>query len=252
MPGLKARIHAGEAVIGTWLTLPSPSIAEIASRAGFDWVAVDLEHTTLGLESAAELIRVADLCGAAPLCRLSGHDPVQVKRLMDAGAHGVIAPMVTRPEQVEQLHRWMHYPPDGERGVGLGRAQGYGAGFHAYREWLRTEAVLVAQIEHVEALDHLDAIFSHPSLDAFMVGPYDLSASMGRPGDFGHPEYADALMRIRAAGHRAGKAAGIHVVEPRPEELATRLAEGYGFLAYGVDFRMIDAACRAGLHAIGR
>lgn len=243
--GLKDRIRGGARSVGSWLTIPAPAVAEIMAAAGFDWLVVDLEHSALSLSQAADLIRVIDRCGSAPLVRLSALDPTQIKRVMDAGAHGIIVPMVCEAEQVRAAERAMHYPPRGQRGVGLARAQGYGVDFDAYRSWLDAEALLIAQIEHVDALPNLDAIFASPALDAFLIGPYDLSASMGVAGQLDDPEVDAALTQILDAGRRAGLAAGIHVVEPNPDRLQARLTSGFTFVAYSVDFRMLDHAARS-------
>ncbi len=249
--GLKERLRAGKTVVGSWLSLANPAIAEIMCEAGFEWIAIDLEHSTTSLSQAEALIRVIDGHGRAPLVRLSTSQPeaasVQIKRVMDAGAHGIILPMVCDRETLESAWRAMHYPPGGTRGVGLSRAQGYGARFESYRAWLEDSAVLVAQIEHRDALDHLDEIFGFDGLDATLVGPYDLSASLGHPGSFDHPRVTGALKEIQAAANEHGVPAGIHVVEPDPELLRARIAEGYRFVAYSVDFRMVDVACRAAL-----
>jgi len=244
---LKHRLAAGELTIGSWITLGHPAIAEIMARAGFDWLTIDLEHSTITLEQAGQLIRVCDLCGAPPLVRLSANDPVQIKRVMDAGAHGVIVPMVNRAPEAEAAVAAVRYPPAGGRGVGLARAQGYGASFAQYRQWLETEAVVIVQIEHITAVENLEEILAVEGVDGFMVGPYDLSGSLGRPGDFEHPEMLAAMERILAAAGRSGKPAGLHVVEPDPAELKRRADEGYRLLAYSVDIRMLDVACRQGL-----
>jgi len=248
----KRRLASGETVLGGWASLASEAIVEIMCEAGFDWVAVDLEHSATALADAERLIRVIDGRGRVPLVRLTGNDPQQIKRVMDAGAHGVIVPNVRGREDVLQAVRAMQYPPRGERGVGLSRAQGYGASFEAYREWLERSAVLVAQIEHVDAIGQLGDILDVAELDAVLIGPYDLSASMGWPGAFHEPRFVEAVAEIRRAAAARGKPAGIHVVEPDPAALRARVDEGYRFVAYGVDFRMIDVACRAGVDALRR
>ncbi len=231
--------------LGTWLTIDSEAIAEIVCKAGVDWVCVDLEHSSLSLAGAERLIRVADLCGVQALVRLSANDPVQIARVMDCGAHGIIVPMVKTGDDVTAALRAMHYPPLGRRGVGLSRAQGYGPGFDEYRQWLAESSVLIVQIEHQDALEHLDDIFEAGGMNAYMIGPYDLTASMGIAGQFAHPRYLEALKAIKEAGERAGIEAGIHVVEPDPEQLRARIDEGYTRVAYSVDFRIVDAAIRA-------
>ena len=252
MKPLKHSLRAGELAVGSWVSLGNAAIAEIMCAAGFDWVAIDLEHSSTTLAQTEDLIRTIALAGKAPLVRLTANDPRQIKRVMDSGAHGIIVPNVDSADEVVSAFRAMRYLPEGGRGLGLGRAQRYGAGLTEYREWLASSSVLVVQIEQVSALDRLDAIFSCPELDAFMIGPYDLSASLGIPGDFQHPEFVAVMDRILQAGKAHGKPAGIHVVEPDARQLQQRIDEGYRFIAYGVDFRMIDVSCRQGLRAIGR
>ncbi len=244
---LKERLRAGATVLGGWLSLGSPAIAEIFCRAGYDFLVVDLEHTTTSLETTEQLIRTVDLCGAVPLVRLSSLDPVQIKRVLDAGAHGVVVPMVTCAGDVERAARAMHYPPRGDRGVGLGRAQAYGASFREYVEGFAGRAVLVPQIENREAVAQIDAILAHPDVDACLVGPFDLSASLGVPGDFEHPTFRAALDTIERAAARAGVALGFHQVAPNPSALRQKRQAGYRFLVYGVDFSLLDAACRDGV-----
>ncbi|MCF8072930.1 MAG: 2-dehydro-3-deoxyglucarate aldolase [Desulfarculaceae bacterium] len=247
---LKQKLASGQLTLGSWITLGHPAIAEIMARAGFDWLTVDLEHSTITLDQAGQLIRVCDLCGAPPLVRLSANDPVQIKRVMDAGAHGIIVPMVNSAQEAADAVAALRYPPDGTRGVGLARAQGYGVSFEDYRAWLAEEALVIAQIEHIRAVENLEAILAVDGVDGFIVGPYDLSGSLGRPGDFEHPDMLAAMERITQVVRRGGKPGGLHVVEPDPEELQRRADQGYRFLAYSVDIRMLDVACRQGLREL--
>lgn len=247
---LKRALIESKLTIGSWITLAHPAIAEIMARAGFDWLVVDLEHSVISMREAGELVRVIDLCGVAPLVRLSANDPVQIKRVMDAGAHGVIVPMVNRPEEARQAVAAVRYPPQGRRGVGLARAQGYGVSFEEYKNWLARESVVIVQVEHIQAVERLDDILRVEGVDGFIVGPYDLSGSLGIPGDFQHPAMVEALQEIwrKASQHRA--IPGYHVVPPQPEMLVEKHREGYRFLAYSVDMLFLGEMCRNGLHAI--
>jgi 2-keto-3-deoxy-L-rhamnonate aldolase RhmA len=249
-PGLKEKMRKNELSIGSWITLAHPAIAEIMAKAGFDWLAVDLEHSVITIREAEELIRVIGLCGPAALVRLSCNDPVQIKRVMDAGAHGVIVPMVNSVAEAERAVTAVRYPPQGNRGVGLARAQGYGNAFEEYKNWLNREAVVIVQIEHVEAVENLAAILSVDGVDGFIVGPYDLSGSLGVPGNFEHPRMQKAMAKIISIGATSGKAPGIHIVEPDLTQLQQRREEGYRFLAYSVDIRMLDVTCRTGIMSI--
>ncbi|MBQ1497301.1 MAG: aldolase [Sphingomonas sp.] len=248
---LKAKLAAGETAIGSWLTLPSVAIAEILALAGFDWLVVDLEHSVTSIDVAGDMIRVIDLCGVSPLVRLTSNDPDQIKRVMDAGAHGIVVPMVTNAEEARQAVAATRYAPAGIRGVGLARAQGYGATFRDYLDWqARGGPIVIAQIEHIDAVDALEEILAVDGIDAFIIGPYDLSASMGLPGQFDHPDFVAAMARIAATATRLGKTSGLHVVEPGAEGLRKAHAAGHRFIAYSVDIRMLDVAARFGTSLI--
>lgn len=244
---LKKKIAEGKVCLGAWATLGHAGIAEIFARAGYDWVVVDLEHSVMSIETAAEMIRAIDLCGSAPLVRPTSNDPDLIKRVMDHGAHGLVVPMVNTAEDARRAAAAMRYAPAGNRGVGLGRAQGYGAAFNEYFEWQTDQSVLIVQIEHKDALDNLDEILTVPGVDGFVVGPYDLSCSMGLPGQFDHPDFVAALARILAAGKRHDVHAGLHIVEPDARRLRGAIEEGYRFIAYGVDIRYLDAGARGGI-----
>jgi 2-dehydro-3-deoxyglucarate aldolase len=169
---------------------------------------------------------------------------------MDAGATGVMVPMVKSAEDARAAVQSVYYPPRGQRGVGLARAQGYGSSFQKYRSWLEENAVIVAMIEHVDAVNSIDEILAVDGIDAYIIGPYDLSGSMGRPGDLNHPDVQSAITRVLEAGHRSGKPGGIHVIEPDQDELQRRIAAGFNFLGYGLDIRILDSVCRSHMKSI--
>lgn len=249
---LKNKLKSNVVTIGSWITLAHPAIAEIMARAGFDWLVVDLEHSVITIKEAEELIRVINLCGVVPLVRLSTNDSVQIKRVMDAGAHGIIVPMVNNRAEADAAVEAVYYPPKGSRGVGLARAQGYGTTFQKYREWLDDEAVVIVQVEHIDAVNNLENILKVPGIDGYFIGPYDLSASMGLSGQFDHPDMVASIERIRQVGSLLNKPGGLHIVEPDNLQLEKRIKEGFKFIAYSLDTRMLDTACRAGLAAVRR
>lgn len=244
---LKTNLRQGKLCLGTWITLGHTSIAEIFAKVGYDWLVVDLEHSTISIEQAGELIRTIDLVGAAPLVRLTSNDANQIKRVMDAGAHGIVVPNVCTPQAAKDAVAATRYAPLGLRGVGLARAQQYGHGFGEYLDWQKDGPVVIVQIEHQSALDQLEDIFSVPGVDGFIIGPYDLSCSMGMPGEFERPEFIAAMQRILKEGLKAGCPAGLHIVEPDPVRLRNVIGEGYRFVAYSVDIRMLDVSARAGV-----
>ena len=247
---LKQKIKTGQLTLGSWITLGNPGVAEIMANAGYDWLVVDLEHSTISMEQAGELIRVIDLSGVTPLVRLTSNNPNQVKRLMDAGSKGIIVPMVNSAEDAVKAVATTRYAPAGMRGVGLGRAQRDGAGFQDYLSWQSDEddgPIVIVQVEHKDAIIQLEDILHVPGVDAFFVGPYDLSCSMGIPGQFKHPTFLKAIDQILETGKRLNQVCGVHVVEPDPALLKENISLGYKFIAYSVDFRMLDVAARNGM-----
>lgn len=244
MPSLKSRLRARELTIGSWLTLGHPSIAEIMAKAGFDWLTVDMEHSAITLHQAQQLIQVIELAGCIPLVRVGANDANLIKRVMDTGAHGVIVPMVNTKEDAEYAVRAVKYPPRGSRGVGLARAQGYGAEFEKYRKWVDTESVVIVQVEHIEAVRNLESILSVDGVDGFIIGPYDLSGSLGVPGDFDHPDMLKALNRVREVAVAMNAVSGYHVIPPEVTALEEAIAVGYRFLAFSLDTLILYHGCR--------
>jgi len=246
---LKSRIARHETTIGSWITLAHPAIAEIMAKAGFDWLTVEMEHSSITIRDAEELIRVIDLCGVVPLVRVGENNRTLIKRVLDAGAHGVIVPMVNSREDAEQALQAARYPPDGCRGVGLARAQHYGLDFDSYRKWNEQNSIVIAQIEHIRAVENLDQILS-TGVDGFMIGPYDLSGSLGIPGQFTHPKFLEALEHIRSVQAKTKVPAGYHVVRPNPQLVADKIQEGYSLIAYSDDFLFLGETCRQDLQTI--
>ena len=242
MTTLKTKLATGTLTIGSWLSLSSTQTAEIMLGGGYDWLALDTEHTAIDTAIMAQMIQVIALGGSAPLVRVGANDPLPIKLALDAGAAGVVVPMVNSADDARRAAEALYYPPRGRRGVGLARAQRYGLAFEAYRNWADRESVLVVQIEHIDAVNQLEAILAVDGVDAFMIGPYDLSGSLGRPGDFAHPDFLAALDRVRRVMANSRKVGGVHIVHPDIAVLRTRIAEGYRFIAYGVDQIMLAAA----------
>ena len=240
----------GRLSIGSWITLSHPAIAEIMATAGFDWLAVDLEHSAINIGQAEELIRTIDLKGIPALVRLSSNNAEQIKRVMDSGAQGVIVPMVKSSVEAVAAVEATKYPPVGTRSVGLARAQGYGARFAEYIQWQQENSAVIVQIEHILAVNNLEDILSVEGVDGYIVGPYDLSGSLGDPGNFVSKEFLSAMDEIRRVSKRLGVPGGVHIVEPDPKSLRECIEEGNKFIAYSVDTRILDIGCRAGLNQV--
>ena len=232
---IRAKMNT-DATIGTWLQLPSPEAAEIMGRAGYDWVAVDMEHGLFTRTGLADICRAVELGGSAPFARVAEATKNEIKGALEAGARGLIFPMIESRAQLDDAVSWALYPDQGgSRGVGFCRANLYGKDLAPYSEGAARDLILVAQIEHIRAVEELPQILAHPRLDAVMVGPYDLSGSMGLTGRFDHPDFVAVMQRIQDTCARHGTHMGTHVVEPNPAELARRVEQGYRFIAYGID-----------------
>ena len=247
---LKEKIKGGKLTLGSWITIGNSAVAEILAKAGFDWLAIDMEHTTINVDQCADLIRVIDLCGVAPFVRVGANDSLLIKQAMDAGAHGVIVPMVNSKEEAERAVESVKYPPVGKRGVGLARAQGYGTTFNEYKDWAANESIVIVQIEHIDAVNNLEEIFSVEGVDAFIVGPYDLSGSLGVPGDFEDKKVEEALDKIVDISKNMNMSSGYHVVSTDYNLVKEKIKQGYSFIAYGVDFLFLGESARGGLAAI--
>lgn len=249
---LKKALKNRTVTIGSWIALGDPAIPEIMARAGFEWLVVDMEHSALSIRQAQQLIRVIELCGVVPLVRVGENDLTVIKRVMDAGAHGVIVPMVNSREDAMKAVSAVRYPPAGARGVGLARAQGYGVTFAEYKKWLNESSVVIVQIEHIQAVENLEQILSVEGVDAFIVGPYDLSGSLGTPGEFEHPDFIEALKKIKRISSSLSVSAGYHVVPPQTELVREKIGEGYSFIAYSTDFLLLGETCRNDVSRIGQ
>ena len=222
------------------------------AQCGFDWLAVDCEHGANDLVQSQVLFQAmrAGTPECVPFVRLPGNSYESTKRFLDAGAKGVIAPLVNSADDACEVIRSVKYYPKGERGVGISRAHAYGLDFDNYLARANTETIVVVRIEHIRAVERIDEILSTPGVDAAFLGPYDLTASLGVPRQFDHPDVRDAVKRILTACQEHAVAPGIHVVEPQPDEVKRRLDEGFRLIAYSLDILLLSGACRDGLQAI--
>lgn len=231
---IRQALRAGETSVGSWMQIPHPSVAEIMGAAGYDWVALDMEHGAIGVQQLPDLCRALELGNTLPLVRLARGHFTDCKAALDAGAGGVVVPMIETAEQLRQVRDACRWPPAGRRGVGFSRANLFGKRFDTYTHEAQAP-LLVAMIEHYRAVENIADIAAVEGLDALLVGPYDLSASLNRTAQFDHPEFEDQMARIIGGARAAGVPCGIHVVTPSPEDFRRRVASGFRFIAYGID-----------------
>jgi 2-keto-3-deoxy-L-rhamnonate aldolase RhmA len=244
---VKEKMRRGEPSIGSWMSMAHPSIAEILAMAGYDWVVIETEHTAIDVSEVLRLIIAIEQRGSIPLVRLAWNDPIQAKAVLDSGAAGVLVPMINTKADAELAVRMTKYPPLGFRGVGLARAQAYGQQFDEYVNAANTDTLLMVMIEHQDAVANIDEILSVPGIDGTFIGPYDLSMSLGIPGQTGHPQVVEAKRKVREAALSRGLIAGVHFVQPRTaaDDCRQAIDEGYRFIALGTDILFLGDSARA-------
>jgi len=254
MNHVKRRLAAGEPSVGTWLALPSPEAAEYAGGIGFDWLVVDTEHNPIDIRTLALMFAAMANSHVAPMVRIPWNTPENFKRVLDAGAWGVVVPMVNSRAEAEQAASAMRYPPQGTRSVGGGRpGLSFGTSVDQYFRRANEELLLVVQIEHIDGVRNADEILSVPGVDACFIGPNDLAASMGIgigvPLESDHTGLQEAIAEVRAACVRNGVAPGIHCSDAAGVRL--RLAEGFQFCAMASELRYMLSGLKADLANTG-
>ena len=242
---LKKTARSRKPSFGSWQALSHPSITEILVHAGFEWLVIDMEHSVIGLDTLQPLLQTAQALDCPALVRVPCNDETIIKRVLDAGASGLIVPMINTLEDVNRAVEAAYYPPVGKRGTGLARAQNYGTSFQKYVSASKKNTVLFVQIEHAEGVKNAEAILSHEHVDGFLLGPYDLSASYGIAGQLQHPWILKAESDVLKIAHREKKVCGIHIVHPTPSLIQSKVKKGFQFLALGTDFLYLGDACRA-------
>lgn len=192
---LRSRLQAGETLLGTMVTLPNAAVAEILADIGFDWLFVDGEHGPLTIHDVEGILQAV---GHRTPClvRVPAAGEIPIKTVLDLGADGIIVPQVNSAAEAAQIVQWARYAPLGSRGVGLARAHGYGRRFKEYVETANERTAVVVQAEHIRAVEDIEAIVKVPGVDAVMLGPYDLSASLGKMGQIDDPEVVAAIERV--------------------------------------------------------
>ncbi len=232
---LKARLRNRERIFAGWTSLAHPSITEIFARGGFDFIGIDIEHSTISQEQSQRIIAACQGNGALCLPRVASHNMEMIKRLLDSGADGIIVPMVSTPEEVERLISWCKYPPLGKRSFGIARAQGYGFDFDRYTETWNESSSLIIQIESIQGVENIEKLISYKDVDGAMIGPYDLSGSMGIPGQLNHRSVVEAAKKVIGACAKFNKACGTQIVEPDMKNIEDAFSAGYTFVVLASD-----------------
>jgi 4-hydroxy-2-oxoheptanedioate aldolase len=248
---VRRRLKAGEPSIGTWLSLPSPEAAEYCSQLGFDWLTIDAEHNPIDIRTLAQMFAAMAATNTAPMVRIPWNSGENFKRVLDAGAWGVLAPNVRTREEAELLVRACRYPPQGVRSLGAGRFPlSFKTDPATYFQRANDEILVIVQIEHHEAIKNVDAILSVPGVDACYVGPNDFCASLGLAPSLEppHREFHDAMDVLLKACKRHGVVPGIHC--QTTETVNRRIAEGWPLVGMVNDQRFLTSAAKAARDAV--
>lgn len=230
--------------IGSWITLNHPSIAEIMADAGFDWLCIDMEHSVTDYFEAQQIMMAIQGKGIKAYVRVGENNAQIIKRVLDAGADGIIVPSVNSREDAAKAISAVKYPPIGTRGVGLARAQGYGFSFDHYRDVVIKNISLIVQIEHYSAINELEEILALDGIDGSFIGPYDLSGSLGKPGKYEEEDVRNAIDTYVSIAKKFNKWIGFHVVPPDFKLVEHKLQEGYNFIAFSFDAFFLGHAIR--------
>jgi 2-keto-3-deoxy-L-rhamnonate aldolase RhmA len=242
----RQRLLAHETLIGPLVATASNEIVELLASLGFDWLFLDAEHGAYGPEKIPDLLQAAGDCPC--LVRIPGPDEAWIKKVLDAGAAGIIVPQISTLEQANNVLNYSKYPPMGKRGVGLGRAHGYGKDFTEYLEHANDQTVIVLQAETRAVLDCIEDIAALQGVDCILIGPYDLSASLGHTGETTHPEVQNAIQTVRHACVKQNTQLGIFGV--CAEHVAPYKKLDFTLLTVGVDTLFVLNSATAELEAL--
>src|SRR6185369_3632816 len=249
---VRAKLKRGESSVGTWLTLPDPIAARLMARVGFDWLTVELEHTPTSFETAAESFAIIASSGPAPLVRIPVNSIENIKRVLDIGAWGIIAPMVNTRAEAEAVVAAARYAPQGSRSIG---GQLHAANFDTdpatYYAKANGEILVVLMIEHIKAIEAADEILSVPGVDVAFIGPNDLHNSMGKKPLFESIDkmFTDAVAHVLKTARKHGVTPGMHVLDA--EAAQRRINEGFQFIAITSEAGMMLAKAGEFAKALG-
>ena len=237
------KLRSGQPTVGAWLSLCSPVAAENMARVGWDWLVVDAEHSPVGFETMVNCFRAIQLGGAVPMARVPWNDTIWMQRTLDAGALGLVVPMVNTAEDAEHVVSNMRYATQGQRSWGGSRVAAYIEG--DYRTWTEENLAVIVMIETVQAVENAEAILSVDGVVGCFIGPNDLALSMGLTNQDIGPgsEHEAAMMSVLEAARRTGKAAGKHCYSGT--EVSMRIGQGFQYLALSSDAGLLNQAAQA-------
>lgn len=247
---LKRDLAAGKVCLGATITMNSPTVAEIMSHVGLDWLWFETEHSSLTDDNVLSMLQATNGAGTSTMVRVPWNDKTMIKRALDLGPDGIIVPLVNSREEAEAAVKAMKYPPWGERGAGLARAQAYGLAMGEYMQSANEEVMTTLMIEHIKAVENIDEILKVKGVDSVMVGALDLSGSMNMLGNTADPKVEGAIQKVLAACKKAKVPAGIITVAP--EQANERIKQGFTHIIMGIDVLFLHGAIRGAMEKVVR
>ena len=232
---LKKALRNREKLFGAWVSYAEPSITETFAKAVFDFIAIDMEHSTISIEQGQRIIAASQSEGVPCIPRPVSHSNDYLKPLLESGADGLLIQMVETPEQVQALILDVKYPPIGRRTYGVNRAQAYGFDFDEYIQNWNSTSTFMLQIESIKGVENIDQLLSFDEVDGVMIGPLDISGSLGVPGQTTHPLVIEASRKVIKACERHGKSCGTQVADANPASVKALFDLGYNYAILGSD-----------------
>tara|TARA_Y100000994_G_C15617705_1_gene411657 strand:+ start:137 stop:907 length:771 start_codon:yes stop_codon:yes gene_type:complete len=232
---LKKALKSRKKLFGAWVSYAEPSITETFAKAGFDFLAIDMEHSTITLPEAKGIITASQFYDVSCLPRPVSHSNDFIKPLLEFGADGMLIQMVNNANEVKRLIDHIKYPPIGKRSYGVNRAQGYGFDFDEYTSDWNNSSIFMIQVESIEAVEKIDEILAFDEIDGVMIGPYDISVSLGVPGQLDHPKVIEASKKVIEACKKYGKSCGTQLNDPNTNSVDELFNLGYTFAILGSD-----------------
>jgi 2-dehydro-3-deoxyglucarate aldolase len=243
LKNLRNKLKNKKPSIGGWLQISNSSLTEIMGEYSYDWLALDMEHGSYSIGDLPNIFRSIELKNKIPLVRLPNKRIEIISQILDAGSAGFIIPNIRTHQELNKIIKSSYLPPLGNRGVGFSRANMFGKNFINFRK-SKTRPFIVAMVENLEAIKNLKKIVKTKGLDAILIGPYDLSASMKITGNFNHIKFLNAIKNIKIICKKAKIPFGIHVIEPNFKILKHYINEGFKFLPFSMDTVLINKAIK--------
>ena len=232
---LKKALRLRKKIFGAWVSYSEPSIAETFAKADFDFLVIDMEHSSITLPQSKNIISVCQSMGLSCLPRPVSHSNDYFKPLLEFGSDGLFVQMVNNSSELKKIINYVKYPPIGNRSYGINRAQEYGFKIDEYFSSWNDESSLIIQIESIDGVNNIESLLDNDQVDAVMIGPYDISGSLGVPGEINHPKVINASKKVISACEKYGKSCGTQISDPNQENIKSLFDMGYTYAILGSD-----------------